>query len=468
MSINTQKNILLGKIMFLHTIKEISHDKVFNKKLFALALPITLQSFMLALVAAADALMLGKVNQNAMAAVSLATQIQFVQNMLLYAIISGVGVLGAQYWGKKDIKVLEKIFGISIQENFIVSFAFFIGCYFFPEYLMKLFAHDPTLIKLGSQYLKIASFSYLITGFSQSYLAIMKVSEHASRSAWISSVTVIINIILNYIFIFGSGKIPAMGIDGAALATTIARVIELIWCVVSTFEKDFIKLRIKSIFSFEKLLLLDFWKYVLPILSSCLLWGIGFTAYTAIMGHLGPDAAAANAIAAVARDLLCCLCNGISGACGIMIGNELGAGKLDFGKKYGERSMILSFIIGGVVSLIILAIIPIISVTIPLNAVAHKYMVEMFFVLSIYMIGRCVCTVVINGVFSSGGDTLFDMYSLIVCMWGIALPCAFIGAFYFELPVVIIYACTCLDEVGKVPWVMHHYFKYKWVKNLTR
>ncbi len=449
-------------------LNDIFHDKVFLKKLISLTLPITLQSFMLALVAAADALMLGKVEQNAMAAVSLATQIQFVQNMLLYAIIGGVGVLGAQYWGKKDTGVLEKIFGISIQESFIISLAFFIGCYFYPEYLMKLFAHDPTLIQLGSEYLKIASYSYLITGISQSYLAIMRVSEHAARSAWISSGTVILNIILNYIFIFGCGQIPAMGIRGAALATTVSRVVELIWCIVSSYEKSFIKLHIRNIFAFDKILLLDFWKYVLPILSSYLLWGIGFTAYTAIMGHMGPDAAAANAIAAVARDLLCCLCNGVSGACGIIIGNELGADNLNLGKSYGERAMVLSFIIGGAVSIIILAIIPIISHSIPLTQQAHEYMVGMFFILAVYMIGRCVCTVVINGVFSSGGDTLFDMYSLIVCMWGIALPCAFAGAFYFKLPVLVIYGCTCLDEVGKVPWVMHHYYKYKWVKNITR
>lgn len=92
----------------------------------------------------------------------------------------------------------------------------------------------------------------------------------------------------------------------------------------------------------------------------------------------------------------------------------------------------------------------------------------MFIILSVYMIGRCVCTVVINGIFSAGGDTLFDVYSLVVCMWGIALPCAFFGAFYLHLPVLVIYGCTCLDEVGKIPWVMFHYKKYKWVRNITR
>lgn len=449
-------------------LRRLFRDKRFNRKLVQLTLPITLQSLMLALVAAADALMLGKVNQDAMAAVSLATQIQFVQNMLLWAIVGGIGILGAQYWGKRDKRVLGEIFGLSVRESFLVSAVFFAGCYFFPEKLMLLFARDPILINTGAEYLKVASWSYLLTGVSQCYLAIMRVSEHASRSAWISSGAVILNIILNAVFIFGLFGAPAMGVRGAALATLIARVVELLWCIITTFEKTFIPLKIRTLFTFNRILELDFWRYSLPILASCLLWGIGFTAYTAIMGHMGRDAAAANSIAAVVRDLMCCLCNGVAGSCGILIGNELGAGKLRRGRLYGDRAIILAFLIGLFSTAIILVSIPFISSFMKLTDQAHEYMIGMFVILSVYMIGRCVCTVVINGIFSSGGDTLFDMYSLIVCMWCIALPCAFSGAFYFHLPVLVIYGCTCLDEVGKIPWVVHHYRKYKWVKNITR
>ena len=443
-------------------------DRDFNHKLLFLALPIVLQNLMLALVAAADALMLGKLNQDAMAAVSLATQIQFVQNILLCSIAAGIGILGAQYWGKNDKGVLIKIFGMSIREAMLMSIAFFIGCRYFPHILMRLFASDPILIDIGVEYLKVASWSYIITGVSQCYLAVMRVSEHAASSAWISSGAVIFNIIFNAVFIFGLFGFPAMGVRGAALATVLARILELATCVICSLHKSYIPLKIKSLFSFERLLFCDFWRCALPILASCLLWGVGFTAYTAIMGHMGRDAAAANSIAAVVRDLVCCMCNGLAGACGILIGNKLGAGDLDMGKIYGERSMVLSFIIGVISAVGILCVIPVISSFVKLTGQAHYYMVWMFVILSLYMIGRCVCTIVINGIFSSGGDTLFDMYSLIVCMWGIALPCAFAGAFYFHLPVLLIYACTCLDEVGKVPWVMYHYKKYRWVKNLTR
>lgn len=149
------------------TWNDLFGDKIFNRKLFSLAFPITMQSLMLALVAAADAIMLGKVSQDAMAAVSLATQIQFVQNMLLVSIASGIGVLGAQYWGKKDKKVLGQIFGQTVREALLVSVIFFAGCFWVPEMLMKAFAGDENLISIGADYLRVASWSYLLTGVSQ-------------------------------------------------------------------------------------------------------------------------------------------------------------------------------------------------------------------------------------------------------------------------------------------------------------
>ncbi|MBQ7396628.1 MAG: MATE family efflux transporter [Lentisphaeria bacterium] len=449
-------------------IKELFGDRRFNRKLWSLMFPSTMQNLMLALVAAADAVMLGRLNQNSMAAVSLATQIQFIQNMLLWTVASGVSILGAQYWGKGDLRVMEKIFASSIRKSVVVSLVFFVGCFWYPHLLMKLFASDPVLIDIGAEYLRAASWSYLIAGTSQCYLSVMRVSDHVSRSAWISSGAVVMNIVFNAIFIFGLCGVPAMGAKGAAYATVVARVIELLWCIYSTLDKSYVKLRLSKLLSFDKLLEKDFWHYSLPVLGSSLLWGIGFTSYTAIMGHMGSDAAAANAVAAVARDLMCCLCNGLAIGCGILIGNELGAGRLELGKKYGERSMLFSVAIGLLSMAVILLSIPVVSKMVLLNEQAHKYMVGMFLILSVYMIGRCICTVVLNGVFYAGGDAKFDLHSLIVCMWGIALPCAFLGAFYFHFPVLVIYACTCLDEVGKVPWVIIHYKRYKWVRNITR
>lgn len=443
-------------------------DKDFYRKLIQIMIPIALQSFMLSAVAAGDAVMLGRVEQDSMAAVSLATQVQFVQNMILGAVVAAATILGAQYWGKGDKKTINDIFCMSLRWTGLVSVLFCIACVVFPQYLMMIFTNEPALISIGVKYLKIAGWSYLITGISQCYLGLMKVTEKVGRSAWISSCTVVINIVLNAVFIFGLFGSPAMGAEGAALATLLARIIELVWSVVSTYQKGFLRLDLRRFFYRNALLAADFRKCALPLLGGSLFWGVGFTSYTAIIGHMGSDAAAANSVSAVVRDLMCCLCNGISSAGGIVVGNELGAGKLEKGKIYGDRLAKLSFICGFFSTAVVLIVTPFVVWFMVLTDAARYYLIGMQVIMAVYMIGRCVNTIVINGIFAAGGDTLFDVYSLAVCMWGIAIPLALLGAFVFDWPVLAVYACTCLDEVGKIPWVMAHYRKYKWVKDLTR
>ena len=443
-------------------------DKGFLKRLWNLTLPLAFQALMLALVAASDAVMLGRIEQNSMAAVSLATQVQFIQNMMLCAVTGSISILGAQYWGKGDKKTLHKIFGMSLRIAFIISGIFCVACICFSRQLMMIFAGDEALITIGAGYLKIAGWSYLLTGFSQCYLGMMRVTDHANRCALISSGAVVINIILNGIFIFGLLGFPALGANGAALATLIARIIELIWAVVSSYQKDFIHPSAKDLLTRDALLFKDYVKCGLPIAGAALFWGVGFTSYTAFMGHLGADAAAANSVAAVVRDLMCCVCDGVSAAGGIIVGNELGAGNLATGKLYGQRVSKMSIFIGFMSTGIILLVTPAVVNFMILTPAAKSYLIGMMVIMAFYMIGRCINTVIINGVFGAGGDTLFDVYSLAVCMWCIAVPLAFLGAFVFKWPVLAVYACTCVDEVGKLPWVFAHYKKYKWVKDLTR
>lgn len=446
----------------------IFSDKIFCRKLFQLTAPIALQSLMLASVAAADAVMLGSADQNSMAAVSLSTQIQFIQNMMLMAFVAAAGILGAQYWGKGDRRTVNAIFCMTLRYCGTVSVLFFVGCICFPKYLMMIFTNEDVLIEIGIRYLRVAGWSYLLTGISQCYLAIMKVSEHASKTAIISSGAVIINIVLNAVFIFGLFGLPAMGVQGAALATLLARVVELIWCVICSKKEDYISPDWSRFLKRNQVLGSDFRKCAFPLLGASLFWGVGFTSYTAFMGHMGTDAAAANSVASVFRDLICCLCNGISSGGGILVGNELGAGNLKRGKLYGDRLVKLAFLCGFLSTGIMLLATPFVIHFVKLTDKAGEYLVGMMIIMAVYMIGRAVNTIIINGVFAAGGDTMFDMYSLAVCMWGLAVPLAAAGTFLFHWPVLVVYACTCLDEVGKIPWVMVHYKKYIWVKDLTR
>ena len=443
-------------------------DREFYSKLWNLALPIALQNLMLALVAAADALMLGRVDQNTMSAVSLATQIQFIQNMILGSIVAGIVVLGAQYWGKGDKKTINDLFCMGLRLAAGVSLLFFAGCIFFPRQLMLIFTDEEVLIQIGIRYLQIAGWSYLLTGISQCYLAIMKVTEHAAQAARVSTGAVLSNIVLNAVFIYGLFGFPAMDEEGAALATLLSRILELGWVVACSYRKDYIHPQWKRLFHREGWLEKDFFRYSLPILGASLAWGVGFTSYSAFMGHLGTDATAANSVAAVVRDLVCCLCNGLASGGGILVGNELGAGDLKKGKLYGDRLVKLSFLTGGFSTAIMLILTPVIMNFVKLTPGAQKYLLGMMLIMAFYMIGRAVNSIIINGIFAAGGDTMFDMYSLGVTMWCIAVPLAAAGTFLLHWPVLVVYACTCLDEVGKIPWVLHHYRKNKWVRDLTR
>lgn len=461
-------SVYIGGLMKEKKTEVLVNKTEFYRNLARLALPIALQSLMLASVAAGDALMLGRVAQDEMTAVSLATQIQFVQNMFLAAITAAGAILGAQYWGKGSRHTLEDIFNIMLLFCGIVSVIFFLACELIPGLLMHIFTHDVSLIVIGSAYLRIAGWSYLLTGISQCYLTMMKVSEHVKPGAFISSFSVVMNICLNAVFIFGLLGAPRLQASGAALATTISRIIELALCIAVSSKASYIRPAFGRFIKLPKQLKADFIKQCLPLMGGSLCWGIGFTSYTAIIGHMGTDAAAANSVAAVARDLVCCMCNGIGSAAGIMVGNELGAGRLDLGKAYGTKLKNISFIIGFISTALVLAATPLIVNMVILTDQAREYLTGMMVIMSIYMIGRCVNTVTINGVLDGGGDTLFDMYSLIVCMWLIAIPLAFLGAFVLYWSPLAVYACTCLDEVGKIPWVMMRFKKYKWVQDLTR
>ncbi len=444
------------------------NDDPLYGKLAKLALPIAFQSLMLASVAAADALMLGSVQQDAMSAVSLATQIQFIQNMILSALVAGGTILGAQYWGKRDTDAIDHIFGMMLRWAMLISLLFFAACTLFPRYLMLIFTNEEVLIEIGIGYLRLAGWSYLLTGISQCCLAVMKISDHAREAAIISSGAVVINIIGNAVLIFGLLGFPALGVRGAAAATLLARIIELTWTVFTSCRQGFIRPRLRSVISGSRLIAGDYFKCVWPLLGASLFWGAGFTSYSAFMGHLGKDAAAANSVAAVVRDLVCCMCNGISAAAGIVVGNELGAGNLERGRRYGDRIAVLSFICGAASTVLMLLVTPILMHSVKLTDGARELLLGMMIIMAVYMVGRAVNTIIINGIFAAGGDTLFDLYSLAVTMWCLAIPLAAAGTFFLGWHPLIVYACTCLDEVGKIPWVILHYRRYKWVKDLTR
>lgn len=445
-----------------------SEKRIFYRKLWGLVFPIAIQNLMTALVSASDAFMLGFVSQTSLSAVSLATQIQFVHNLFMLALTIGATTLAAQYWGKGDTDSVEEILAIVLKISMAVSVVFFIAAMFFSGFLMRIFTNDIKLIQAGIPYLRIVSVSYLFMGFSQIYLCIMKNSGRTAKSTIYGSVAVVINIGFNVIFIFGLARFPAMGIAGAALATTVSRALELLLTIYENMHRSLVCVRLKYIRNSSKKLKKDFWHYTTPVLGNELVWGCGFTMFSVIMGHLGSDAVAANSVANILKNIIACVCNGIGIGAGIIVGNELGKGEMERAREYGNRLFKLAVFAGAVSGLILLAVSPVLRIfTGSLSAQAHSYLKNMMYICTYYMIGKSVNATVIAGVFCAGGDTKFGLKCDAVTMWVILIPIGMITAFVLKLPIMVVYFIISMDEIIKLPAVYRHYKKYNWVRNLT-
>ena len=410
----------------------------FYHKLISLVLPITIQSFMLALVSATDAMMLGLVDQTSLSAVSLAGQVQFVLSLFVTGMAAGMAIIIAQYWGKMDTVTIERVVPIALRMNLIFGGIFTIASLVCPELLMRFFTNDTALIAGGADYLRAVSLSYILCAVSQIYLTLLKNTDHAGLSSKISCVAVVLNIILNAILIFGTRR-PGR--------------VRVVW---------------KGLFARQQELAKDFWHYTTPMLGASLVWGIAYTLYSVIMGHMGSDAVAANSITSIAKSMISCLIRGVAGGTGIIVGNLLGAGALEKAKDYAKRLTIMSIIVGIGTGGLLMAASPLIVKIAPLSETAAGYLQGMLLFCGINIMFQSVNATVLDGVFCSGGDSQFDMKGNIGAMWCFSVPFGFLAAFVFKWPVLAVYCIVNLDEIVKIPAVYLRYKKYIWVRNITR
>lgn len=438
-------------------------------KLLRIVGPISFQYLMTSLVSASDAFMLGFLDQTSLSAVSLATQVAFVYSLFFGAFVFGFNVMGAQYYGKKDIGSVERIITITLRYTLFVGLIFSLGTLIFPGKIMYVFTSDPKLISEGAIYLRAVSASYLLTGISQVYFGVLKVCDRAGLSSLIGSLAVVINIILNAILIFGFGTFDGLGIVGAALATVCARIFEVVFALIATTRFSCPKTRIKYLLGRDdRLLRKDYWKYTTPLLINQLGWGGGVTMYSVIMGHLGSDAVAANSIASIVRSMVASLCWGIAAAVGIVIGTMLGNGELEEARRLGGKYVRLSIWIGAASGLVILMLIPVVSSVTSLSATAQHYLKWMLIMASYYIIGNSLNSTIISGIFPAGGDTKFGMVCDLITLWCVIVPLGLAFAFLIKAPVLVVAFILTLDEFVKIPAVYKHYMKYAWVRNITR
>jgi putative efflux protein, MATE family len=455
--------------MLADIINDHTFNQKFNKDLFTLVVPIALQNLISAAVISADVIILGMINQSAMAAVSLAGQVTFVLTLFYYGLATGVGIQTAQYWGKKDIKAIQYIVNIAIVFSAIISVLFFLLSLSIPEVLMRIFTNDNELIRYGTIFLRTASISYLATGLSQVYLSAIKSMEKARISATFSSIALILTIALDtlVVLVLFPGQ-PEKAVLGVAISTVIARFVELGLCFIYSRRNKCIAIHLPGPNYIEKSLFKDYVKYTLPVQANYLVWGGALTATATIIGHVNADMVAANSITSAIRNLAIVLCGGISSGGAVLIGKYLGKNDQVLARKAGNRLNIYALLFGVIAGITILLFKPLLLNFVNLSTSAHSYLNGMLIISAYYCVGKSINSTNIGGIFPAGGDPEFGFWTDTIVMWGIVLPLSYLSAFVWHFQPILIYAIISLDEVIKIPVSIIRFRQYKWVKNITR
>ena len=375
----------------------------FYRNVIALVVPMALQNLINVGVSAADVIMLGGVGETALSGASLAGQVQYIMTLFLFGLTSGATVLTAQYWGKGDRTSIEKILGMAVKAGVCVTALFTVAALAIPGTLMQIFTSDPAVISEGIKYLRIVAFSYVLMGITQAYLYIMRSVERVIVATVVYLLSLLCNIVLNSIFIFGLLGCPAMGVSGAALGTLCSRILEVILVAgyAHFFSRD-VKLRSKYVLHTDSVLFRDFMRYALPVIVNEVMWGLGTAANTAILGHMGSSAVAANSVAQVARQLATVVSFGLSSAAAIYLGKTIGEKKTEHARAYSKRFILLSVIMGVLGGAVILAVSPFAAAALSLSETARGYLRFMFFVMSYFVVGQAYNTTMVVGIFRSG------------------------------------------------------------------
>lgn len=436
--------------------------------MFKLAIPIIIQNLLSAAVNSSDVIMLNYVGQSAISAVSLAANYSNILFMVYYGLGTGASLLCAQYFGKKNMQAIHAVEGIALRFSLAISALVALAAFTMPQRMLLLFTSDQELIAIGSSYIRIMGITYLCWGVTEIYLAILRSIGRVTISMTLNMLAFGLNILLNAVFIFGLFGAPKLGVTGVAIATASSRLIQLIACViVSLLSKD-VKLNPAYMFIRSKTLLNDFVHLSLPALGNDLSWSVAFSMYSVILGHLGTEAVAANSMVTVVRNVGSVFCFAIASAGTILLGRVMGQGELEKSKSYASRMLKMTVVAGAVGGVIVLAVTPFVLRFASLNDTAMHYLEYMLLINSYYIMGSAVNTALIAGVFRAGGDTKFGLICDTIDMWVYAVPLGFFAAFVLKLPVLWVYFLLCTDEFVKWPWVIRHYRKGEWAKNITR
>lgn len=449
-------------------IQKLFNDKNFFKLMLSIAIPITLQNLISSSLNMVDTVMVGELGETQIAAVGLANQIFFLFSLLLFGINSGTSIFISQFWGKKDVLNIRRVLGIALLAGGFLSVIFTIVALLVPDVILGAFTNDRDVIELGTGYLRIVSLSYFITAVSYAYSFASRSIGHAKLPMIVSAVSLGTNTILNYLFIFGKFGFPRLGVNGAAIATLIARLVEVILIVGIIYYKRYVLAgKAKEMFNMNREFVIKFFKTTAPVILNEGFWSLGMTMYSAAYARISTEAVAAVQISNTVQNIFMVVFFGLGNACAVMIGNKIGANKKEIAIDYAKKYSVFGPSLGILMGLVLILLAPSILGFFKVSESVKYDAVKILLVLAIFMSIKIFNIILVVGILRSGGDTRFSMFLEIGSVWLIGVPLAFLGALVWRLPVYWVVAMVSLEEVVKASIGIPRVISKKWVKNVV-
>ena len=447
----------------------LTKDKSFYRMLIALSVPIALQNLITFAVTLADNVMIGALGDAAVSGVYMGGQVQTLLQLFSAGIESAMLVLAAQYWGRGDKSSIRRIVSIGARASAIFAVFLNAACAIAPTFVISLFTSESAIIEVGAEYLRITSFSFVFFCITQSLIAAMRSVENAKIGFYVSLVSLVSNIALNWALIFGKFGLPALGVRGAAIATLISRIIEAgVMIVYVLFIDKKLHFSVKELARLDRDLLRDMVKYGAPIVLGQLVWAANMMSNSAIMGRQSADGVVAGlSIANTLHNLTYVVMNGMSGAVGIITGKTIGEGKERLMREYAVTVQILFAILGAITGLTVHLLREPFIAMYSVSAAAEEQARQLINVITFTVIGTCYQAAGLFGLVKSGGDTSFVLKNDAIFVFGIVIPSAIIAT-RLSLAPWIVFACLKCDQILKCFVAFVKINRFNWMKNLTR
>ncbi|MDM0615179.1 MATE family efflux transporter [Clostridium perfringens] len=447
----------------------ITRDKRFYRLLFSIALPIAVQNLITFMVSMVDTLMVGALGEIQLSAVSIANNLFFVLTILMFGLAGGSNIMISQYWGKGNVKTIHKILAIMYRVCLLITGIFIFIALFLPKYFMGIFTTDKAVIDFGASYLRIVCIGYLFYSITNCTIMMLRSVKTVSISIIVYTASLVVNSILNWIFIFGNLGAPELGIRGAAIATVCARITEFSIVLVFMFiyERK-IGLKIEHLLKIDKEILKDYVGLCTPVLCNELLWAIGASMISVIVGRMGTEIVAANSINGVAHQFVTVFIFGMSNATAVIIGNTIGEGKKEKAKEYAYSIGIFSVVMGCISGLMILLIKPFVVNFYNVSYSTKLIAMEIMTVTSGIIVFQSLASNFMMGVLRGGGDAKFVLINDLIFMWLVAIPGGFFVAFVLELPVALVFLVIKCDEILKSLTSVYRVISGKWINDVTK